>query len=784
MAAIVYEGMVGGEGELFAGKKFFVLQRIPMRETYVEAIKRNGGEVVKFDKQADLIIADHVRSDNPVGAISWTFIDKSVARGRLEHIEEHRAGPKTRTVRDVGSSHPPRSGRIPFTAQDDHDLFVWVTKAERSGAALKGNDIYQQLEAMNPRHTFQSWRDRWVKHLSRRSRPEISEAELAAVADNPTVSIYSNHLPPARPLRSPAPDDESPDISLASSAKSEARVRSRSLNAKKPAADKPKNKPVAAGPIPVLPLVRKSTGGMVFTQAETDFMMEYYDVMVEADQKKGVRAWAKYSLENPNHSAQEWHDYFVQTIQPLVETERQKSKAQVAAAENQPSLNIGEGNVSIRTHIETSAIDGTQVEAQSLKVVDPTTEDEELFIKDLSAMAEYGGFETNFEPVICGRKIRLFRLWQLVNSDEFGGYDEVSGRNLWHRIAGKLNFNDFRHPEAAQAIKAAYEVILPDFEVSREEYLQTLQDAALIESQLRATQNRDDTEEDVVDDELELFVEEEDGEDDYDDDLEAPASLPRRNQLSSNKRSFAPDQNGSPLLGTYNKRQRGDKGKEKEREIPSTPEDYIKPSATTRSLYRSSPLKFQQSAAEEGSEDDEISPRPIQPPKFPIKRHSKQILEPETQDFNFPPVEEDSVQQSLELPNRRKQNNMTSSAPNGLHEDSSTQSQTESQKEQEMRNYFEHHIALGYPEEIVYQAFTCTTMVIGGSTAIVMEELMRGNDIPDNMQGVWTSADDAAMEDIESAEFERVASKHGMKNVVLRQKYLDHQREMRRDLGN
>jgi hypothetical protein len=30
---------------------------------------------------------------------------------------------------------------------------------------IKGNEIYKQLEAINPRHTFQSWRDRYVKRL-------------------------------------------------------------------------------------------------------------------------------------------------------------------------------------------------------------------------------------------------------------------------------------------------------------------------------------------------------------------------------------------------------------------------------------------------------------------------------------------------------------------------------------------------------------------------------------------------------------------------------------------
>lgn len=103
---------------------------------------------MKIDKQANIIIADHARKDCPTGSISWTFIDKSVTRGQLEDIEKHRAGPTTHTVRDVGSAQPARSGRTPFTAQDDHDLMIWVTKAERNGISVKGNETFKQLEAI------------------------------------------------------------------------------------------------------------------------------------------------------------------------------------------------------------------------------------------------------------------------------------------------------------------------------------------------------------------------------------------------------------------------------------------------------------------------------------------------------------------------------------------------------------------------------------------------------------------------------------------------------------
>jgi Rap1 Myb domain len=70
-----------------------------------------------------------------------------VAKGELEDVELHRAGPPVGTIREVGSAQPARKGRTPFTADDDRILMEWCTNAERKGLSLKGNDLYKQLEA-------------------------------------------------------------------------------------------------------------------------------------------------------------------------------------------------------------------------------------------------------------------------------------------------------------------------------------------------------------------------------------------------------------------------------------------------------------------------------------------------------------------------------------------------------------------------------------------------------------------------------------------------------------
>lgn len=153
-------------GDLFAGKSFLVTQRVPMRNNFLERIRANGGRIVRLESQADYIIADHIRPDCPPGSLSYTFIEDAVHRGALPDLDHHRAGRAPGTLRVVGSSAPPKATRTAFTPQDDRDLWTWVLNCQRQGIqSVKGYEVYKQLESVNPRHTFQSWRDRYLKKL-------------------------------------------------------------------------------------------------------------------------------------------------------------------------------------------------------------------------------------------------------------------------------------------------------------------------------------------------------------------------------------------------------------------------------------------------------------------------------------------------------------------------------------------------------------------------------------------------------------------------------------------
>jgi len=136
-------------GALFSGIRFFLVRRCPMRSTFISQIEANGGSIVIIEKNADIVIADHVRKDGPPGSYSYTFIEKSIANGELENLEDHIAVPVAQEPRPVGSITRPAktSSRVPFTMEDKAFLRKWVTDSLARGLAYeKGNKMFEQLE--------------------------------------------------------------------------------------------------------------------------------------------------------------------------------------------------------------------------------------------------------------------------------------------------------------------------------------------------------------------------------------------------------------------------------------------------------------------------------------------------------------------------------------------------------------------------------------------------------------------------------------------------------------
>ncbi|KAI9769109.1 MAG: hypothetical protein M1840_004460 [Geoglossum simile] len=174
MAQVTYTGAATRtvDGGLFAGRKFWFSYKLPSRSHFIDLVKSNGGEIVPLEQAADIKIVDHCfKKGLPPDSYSYTYIEQSVRHGELQDLEDHRAGPNTAVSRPVASCNPAKGTRHPFSSEDDRLLYDWVTSYERSGGKILGNLIYQQLELTKPHHPWQSWRDRWVKHLSHRAAP-------------------------------------------------------------------------------------------------------------------------------------------------------------------------------------------------------------------------------------------------------------------------------------------------------------------------------------------------------------------------------------------------------------------------------------------------------------------------------------------------------------------------------------------------------------------------------------------------------------------------------------
>jgi hypothetical protein len=211
-ASVVYEGVPNTQGEtgtLFQGQKLWFSATVPQRQWFIENVKANGGEVVELEKQADILLADHTRKNPAPGTHSYKYVDLSIRNGRLENLDDHVVSTASRADRPVGSvTIAPKGGRKPYTDADDQFLWNWVKPLEEAGGATSGNSIYQQLEAVNPRHPYQSWRDRWLKYVRHQNR-EITtqfhgEEHLQATPKRERVQLRSGSGVDGSPVRSRA----------------------------------------------------------------------------------------------------------------------------------------------------------------------------------------------------------------------------------------------------------------------------------------------------------------------------------------------------------------------------------------------------------------------------------------------------------------------------------------------------------------------------------------------------------------------------------------------------
>lgn len=207
MNSIEYGGAArrgGGDSGLFSGITFWLARQVPSRSRYRDDIVKHGGTVSVLESEADMKIHDHLRVTTPAGTYSYTFIDQSIRDGVLANKDQHRAGQARSVVRQPGDiTQPTRRSKVAYTKEDDCLLHDWMTEHLNSGGADGGNKIYQAIAEQHPRHTSQSWRDRWLKQLKGRPRP-VPRSDHA-IAQSPTAAVPSNEsmVPTASTFRVP-----------------------------------------------------------------------------------------------------------------------------------------------------------------------------------------------------------------------------------------------------------------------------------------------------------------------------------------------------------------------------------------------------------------------------------------------------------------------------------------------------------------------------------------------------------------------------------------------------
>lgn len=116
--------------------------------------QEHGGEVTDSYCEADFVLGDPTKTQIPTQGtdkiISYKFVLDSIAAKRLRP-------PSTYELVITGL----RSGRRHFTLQDDIDLENYLVSLPE-GVCLSGNEIYKRLEKLNPGHSWQSWRNRYL----------------------------------------------------------------------------------------------------------------------------------------------------------------------------------------------------------------------------------------------------------------------------------------------------------------------------------------------------------------------------------------------------------------------------------------------------------------------------------------------------------------------------------------------------------------------------------------------------------------------------------------------
>ncbi|TEA11942.1 hypothetical protein C8034_v007141 [Colletotrichum sidae] len=567
-APTVYDGVIGTRGAVFQGKLFWVARRVPDRTKIIKLITDNGGSIKALEKKAEILIADPLRTDGPSEALSWEFVTDSIKYGIKQEEDKYKISQSPAATRPVGYSKPMKGTRTPFTTEDDAALTRW-----------------------NGRHTWQSWRDRWVKKLSRLPRTTLEK--MVAGDDDAAPEAASS---------SAKREQEGPSVNSkprASAVKTE--VRSPVVTRARPAVNETE----------VLSQVRPATRN-AFTQADDDLLLETCTKAKSRGSTLNEKFFQQLAAKYTRHPKSSWQKRWAEVVGPRARqnpvaeelSQNPPSTTQPASKEKTPVRDeavrtgrvAGESQIAHNTGSPANEAMETAIEPANPQVVevqshaeegneneDPHESQEltrEYFFGRLKDFRTVMRQDPDVEPQISGRSVDLWGLHEAVRD----GYARGRPETDWEDVADTL---EFPRDASAQLIDCYNEHIAP--------FLPTLE-GFMVEG----SEGSDD--------------EDAEGEDDEENDIHIslPTGLPR---ASSKRQISCVDTRGPTAPSTpVSRRKRLRLGPDAE--IPSTPDDKL--GLASPSGFGGSP-----SLSVKRPEDTPV-------PAGEARRH-----EPETQDFAF-----------------------------------------------------------------------------------------------------------------------------------------------------
>ncbi|KAI5370480.1 putative TRF2-interacting telomeric protein/Rap1 [Septoria linicola] len=311
----------GAAASVFAGLSFFLVQRLPTRSQLIRDIETNGGRVVKLETQADYVIADHARTDAPAGSYSWKLITTAIRDGAVPtNLADFPAGPRPGTVRDVGSGMPAKGTRTAFTLDEDRELWQWVEHEKARGAMIKGNEIYKRLEQVNPRHTFQAWRDRYIKKLINDPPAGVGRVVPTALPRTQSPAEVDQDLaedfptPPAKRSRVQAADDDQdhaePEIDREAEGTDNG-VEEGSYEVDEVAREDEMELRAEEELNP------DDEGSDGLDQADIDRLLVQAPEIENVDEGRREEAWQAWSQAYPHRDPDQWAAFWLERVQPL-----------------------------------------------------------------------------------------------------------------------------------------------------------------------------------------------------------------------------------------------------------------------------------------------------------------------------------------------------------------------------------------------------------------------------------------------------------------------------------